>query len=86
MIFRKCNIEADLENVIKIYPTLSIKKEGSVYLLVGQFNLYYPDGELLEEFDVKIQFTDFPSVLPIVWETGAKLLISTDNYCLSYII
>lgn len=80
MIFRKYDIEADLNNVVKTYPTLKIEKEGLIYLLVGQFNLYYPDGELLEEFNVKIRFIDFPSVLPTVWETGGKIERIADRH------
>jgi SEC-C motif len=79
-MFRKYDIKADLENAIKTYPTLKIEKEGLIYLLVGQFNLYYPDGELLEEFNVKIKFYNFPFVLPNVWETGGKIERIADRH------
>lgn len=76
---RNNNLNAELKAVISKYPTLSFE-DKSKFVLKGWLPLYDKAGRCFEEFYIVIDFKNYPSYLPTVFELSDRIPVDINRH------
>ena len=75
------NLQKDIEKAIIKYPSLVLLNESKVITLEGKIPLKKPNGEIITEYFIRIQYPQrFPYCFPIVFELEEKIPKEVDRH------
>ena len=76
----RSDIVNDLKNGIKNYPLLTMKKEGEIYVIRGEWEVGTKD-QYLQSYEIEIEVTGgYPEEMPSVYEAGGRIDRTLNNH------